>query len=453
MFLSRRPLLTASLTAMTLVLMACDKEVILPGTRFPVRAPLEASVPVDGQPDPVAPPDQPENQSRPIALPGIVNNADWPARGGNAQHVSPHGSLGATPQLVWAANIGAGNTRQNRVTAAPVVAGGRVFAMDAMSRLTAVSMAGATLWQQDLTADFDLGGGLSGGGLSATAGRVYATTGYGEVVALDAASGAVVWRQRLDSPASGAPTVVGNTVFLTSTDGTGWGVRADTGRVLWHLAGAGAVDAFAMDGGAAPAVDGSTVIFPFTSGLLMAAAADTGASLWTTAIDGERLGRAFANMGDITGDPVVTGGMVYVGTEGGRTGAYREDTGERVWTANEGALNPPLVVGGSVFVVNDEARLVRLDAADGSVIWSVQMPYFLKTRPTRISAISAHYGPLLAGGHILVASSDGLLRLFSAADGTLVAQVPVPGGVAAPPALAGGLVFIVSGKGQLLAFR
>lgn len=441
----------AALAALALGLAACEKDVILTGTRFPVREPLTDSVPADGQPDPAAWPDQPENQSQPISPPGMVSNPDWTQRGGNALHASPHGRLSAVPQLVWAANIGSGNSKRNRIAAAPVVAGGRVFTLDAFSTLTATATNGATLWHQDLTASFDSGGGQSGGGLATGSALVFATTGFGEVVALNASSGAVAWRQRLDSPAAGAPAVAGDTVFVTSADGTGWGIAASTGRVLWHLGGASAN--FSMAGGAAPAVDGGRVIFPFSSGLLMAAAGDTGGSLWTAAVSGKRLGRAFANIGDITGDPVVSGGTIYVGTEGGRTAAYAEDTGARLWTANEGALNPPLVTGGSVFVVNDEARLVRLDAGTGEVIWAVQMPYFTSTKAKKQSEIFAHFGPVLAGGHVVVASSDGQLRLFNATDGSLVGTVAIPGGAASAPALAEGMLFVVTGNGQLLAFR
>ena len=67
--------------------------------------------------------------------------------------------------------------------------------------------------------------------------------------------------------------------------------------------------------------------------------------------------------------------------------------------------------------------------------------------------ITASFGPVLAGGHIVVGSSDGQLRLFNPTDGSLAGQVDLPGGAATPPALAQGLLFIVNTKGQLLAFR
>ena len=128
-------------------------------------------------------------------------------------------------------------------------------------------------------------------------------------------------------------------------------------------------------------------------------------------------------------------------------------TGKRLWTAAEGALNPPLVVGGSVFVVNDEARLVRLDASTGDVIWQAEMPYFDKDKAKKHKAITAHYGPVLAGGRIVVASGDGPLRLFDPTTGTMVYSVDIPGGAASAPVLAQGMLFVVGGNGQLHAFR
>ena len=148
--------------------------------------------------------------------------------------------------------------------------------------------------------------------------------------------------------------------------------------------------------------------------------------------------------------------VVVIGIEDGWTQKVVEGiakTGKRIWTTNEGALNPPLVVGGSVFVVNDQARLVRLDAATGEVIWSTEMPYFTKEKVKKRKGIFAHYGPVLAGGRIVVASSDGLLRMFDPTNGALVGQADIPSGAASAPALAGGMLFVTGKNGQLNAFR
>lgn len=446
-----RPVLGAALLATALA--GCEKEVILEGERFDLRAPLEASIPTEADPAPKAASLVPQNESRPIALPGAVANTEWTHRGGSARHAGPHGALSAAPQRVWSVAIGAGNSQRNRLTAAPVVAGGRVFAMDAKARVSALSTGGGLLWQSDLTADFDKNASeVSGGGLATSGNRLYVTTAYGELAALDAATGAVQWRQRFDAPVIGAPAVEGGTVYAVARDGSALAVDAANGKIRWQVGGTRA--ASGMVGTGSPSVGEGLVVFPFASGEVAGLAEADGTRSWGAAVAGQRLGRAYAaGIGDLTGDPVISGGVVYVGSAAGRTAAFDAKTGQRLWTANEGAMNPPLVVGGSVFVVNDEAKLVRLDAATGAVIWAVQMPYFKAEKPKRFKAITAHYGPVLAGGRIAVVSSDGGLRLFNPTDGSMVGAGEIPGGAASPAALAAGMLFVVGTNGQLHAFR
>ncbi len=437
--------------ASVLVLAGCERELILQGERFPVRGGLDASQPTEEVPQPVAPPDRPENRAEPISLPAPQANTEWTHRGGNATHTSPHGQLSAAPQRVWSAAIGAGASRKNRITATPVVADGRVFTMDSRSLVSAVGTNGGLLWQADLTAGFDRGGEISGGGLALGGGQVFVATGYGELVALDAATGRVFWRQRLQSPVSGAPAVEGDTVYVATQDGAGYAIDTANGKVRWTMA--GLPNGTSVVGAAAPAVLSRTVVFPFASGELASALKLNGTRTWGAPVTGQRPGRGYQGLSAVTGDPVVVGGVIYAGTAAGRTAAIDAGTGERIWTAVEGAMNPPLVVGGSVFVVNDEARLVRLDAATGAPIWYADMPLFVKDRPRRQKEIHAHYGPVLAGGRVAVVSSDGLLRLFDPVSGALVGTAEIPGGAAAAPALAGGALYVVSTNGQLHAFR
>ncbi len=430
---------------------ACGpKEVVLSGERFPVRADLEASIPVEGQPAPTAPPAA-ENQSVAISL-GPQTGGDWTHRAGNARHLMPHAALSSAPQLAWAAKIGSGSTRKNRVAVAPVVADGRIFTIDSGVGVTATGTNGATLWSTDLTASFDRGGGESAGGLATSGNRVFATTGYGELVALDAASGAVVWRQRVDAPISGAPATDGAAVYVSGRDGSAWAVDATDGKVIWQVVGTPGKTAYV--GTAAPTIGDRAVIFPSSGGDLMAVLKiGGGTKIWQSSLAGKRLGRAYALTSDVTGDAVIAGKTLFAGSGSGRTVAMSASSGERIWSAGEGALGPVAVAGGSIFLVNDEAKLVRLDAATGEAIWSVEMPYFTKDKVKKRKGIYAHYGPIMAGGRIIVVSSDGVLRAFDPANGNLVHTAEIPGGAAAQPAVAGGTLYVVTGKGQLLAFR
>lgn len=439
------------LLAGVFLLAGCEKELILQGERFNARAPLDASIVEDGKAAPTDSFGLIENRSVPISLPAARTNADWTHRADNAQHLMPNASLSAAPVRVWAVDIGSGNSRKNRITAAPIVADGRVFAMDSAAGVTAVSTAGATLWSANFAALGSNGPAVSGGGMAYASGRLFVATGYGEVMAIDPSSGAVAWRQKLGSPAAGTPTVEGGMVYVVGRDATAWAINAKDGKVEWQLSGTPSVTG--MAGSSAPAVSATTVLFPFASGDVVAALKTGGVTVWSASIAGKRLGRGYTGVTDITGDPVIAGAVTYVGNQTGRVSALETATGTVLWSAKDAAYGAVLPVGGSVFLVSDEAKLVRLDASTGEPIWSVDMPYFVPGRERKRAAITAHYGPVLAGGRLVVASGDGSIRMFNPTDGALVGQVALPGGAASAPALAGGMMFVVSGNGQLQAFR
>lgn len=435
--------LTGAALGLALLAACGEREVILSGERIDVRDVLEGSSSRDAGA---------VRGSAAISLPGQQQNAEWAQRGGNARHHAPHAALSASPRLIWATAVGEGSSRRSRISAAPVVAGGRAFALDAAMVVSAVSPSGALLWQADLTPATDRGGRVSGGGLAAGDGRLYVSTAYGEIVALDAASGAVAWRQRVDAPVHGAPAVADGVVYATGRDGAAWALNAADGKVVWHVTGTPGVAGYL--GAAAPTVGDRAVIFPSGAGDLMAVLKiGGGTKVWQESIAGRRPGIAYGEAQDVTGDAVLVGDRLYTGTAAGRTVALEAASGERIWSAEEGALGPLAVAGGSVFLVSDEARLARLDAATGAVIWAVDLPYYTAEKIRKRKDITAHYGPVLAGGRLWVASGDGVLRGFSPTDGTLVATAEIPGGAASQPAVAGGTLYVVSNDGQLLAFR
>ena len=417
------------------VLGACgEQDTILPGERVDLRA---APVVV--------------NQARPISLPAQQANADWTHRNANQRHQISHPALGAALTPVFAADIGQGDSRRARITADPVVAGGVVYTLDARAGVTATTTGGDTLWTVDLTPRRHNATDASGGGLSVTGGRLFVTTGFGELTVLDAATGRELWVQDLDAPAMAAPTVVGDLVYLVARDSTAWALDVNTGRIRWQEAGTPSSANFA--GGAAPAVTDDIAIFPYPSGEVVATFPAGGLPRWSTVISGDRLGRAASLITDIGGDPVIDGNRVYVGNFGGRLVALDIRDGSRIWTAPEGAVSPVWPVGDAVFVINDLNELLRLDAASGAPVWRIALPRFEDKPSARQKAIFAHHGPVLAGGRLIVTSSDGLIRQFDPVSGADLGTIEIPGGAASGPVVAGQTLYVVSKTAQLHAFR
>ena len=441
--LSRRAALLLPLAGLTLA--ACrERELILEGERLDTRTVLTPDSPaIEGVAHPTG---------APLSLPGARANADWTHPGGNAAHDGGHVALpGGGQQLIFATAIGAAQGRRHRITAAPVVGGGLVFAMDGMSRVTAVTTGGGTAWSVDLTPPNEKTESVSGGGLALEGGLLVATTGFGEVVALDMASGRIAWRQRIESAISGSATIAGGTVYALGRDATGWAIRASDGRVLWQVA--LRRDISGWQGYSAPAVDGDLVVFPAASGQLLAVDRATGEERWTAQVAGSRVGRAISFIRDMTGQPVINGGQVIAGTSSGRIAAFDRATGAPIWSHGDGAMSVPVVAGNAIFAIDDESRLIRLERGSGARVWAIPLPEFVDAKVKKQEQVWAHYGPVLAGGRLVVASSDGVLRSFDPTSGALVGQAALPGGAATSPSVAGGTVYVTSRTGQLLAYR
>jgi outer membrane protein assembly factor BamB len=431
---SRRPGRTALVAALALAVLAgCNnREPPLPGERLEIRP--------EAEPEAGA-------AARALALPPPQVNASWSHRNGAVNGRLVHPALSAQPQPVWSVDIGAGNATRRRILTAPIVAGGLIFTMDAEGIVSAVTPQGAIAWQRSIVPEGQLADNGPGGGLAEAGGVLFVTTGFGEVLALDPASGAIRWRETLEGPVRAAPAVLGGRVFAVVRNDTAVALDAGTGALLWRAQGSGGVGVL---GGATPAADGALVVVPFASGEVLGVLARNGLQVWGTAVTGGRRELVRNRINDITGDPVIDGTVVYASNQSGRTVSIDRNTGERNWTMPEGSFGPAWPVGGSLFLLSDRGALVRADAATGAILWSVQLEEYFKEN--RAEAI-VHHGPVLAGGRLWVASSDGLLRAFAPVDGTLLGTVAIPGGAAAPPAVARGVMYVVTGDGRLHAFQ
>lgn len=430
---------------MLIAVSACAKrEEILPGPREDLRSILTDDAPVASD-------EVPANRTLAFRAGKTTNNSSWTQRPGSPGTRVNHPAYGGGLQPIWSAKIGAGDGRKNRITADPVVAGGRVYTLDSEARVSATATNGAAVWSVDLLPSRDGSKDATGGGLAYADGTLFVTSGFGVLTALDAATGREKWQQKLGATASGAPSVKNGLVFVAAGDSTAWALDAQTGRIRWQL------DATPSKnnvlGAPAPAVNDQVAIFGFGSGEVQAAFRSGGLRVWDAVISGQRFALARTRVSDITGDPVIVGDTVYVGSHSGRLVAMKASTGERLWTANEGALNAAWVAGGSLFLVSDRNELLRLSAEDGSRIWGVPLPFFVKDKPRRQKEIFAHYGPVLAGGNLIVASSDGKIRKFDPTSGALIGTGEIPGGATTNPVFAGGVMYVVSSNGELYAFR
>jgi outer membrane protein assembly factor BamB len=430
------------LTLGTLGLTACSQrdDTILLGERLDLREGLAAS-------------DVKTNVSAPISLGAAVSRSSWTHTGATASHNAAHNAFtSGTPIVAWSQKVGEGNSRKFRIISAPVAANGLVVSFDAHSTVTAISSSSqAVAWTRNLTPSTEKSEEASGGSLAISGNTLLASTGFGEVIALDLATGAERWRQDIDAAGASGITVRDGLAYVMGGDAQLWAISVANGRVDWKISG---FDTTASRvGAAAPAVNDRLAVLPFASGDIYGVFRKGGTQLWNASLAGQRAGVVYANVTDITSDPVIVGNTVYVGNQSGRFGAFDMETGTRKWTANEGAYSIASVVGGSAFFLTDRNELVRLNANSGERIWGAQLGFFTEEKERKHKEVYAHFGPVAAGGKLWVASSDGLLRGFTPEAGVLTTQVSLPAPAASDPIVVDGVMYVLLDDGTLAALK
>ncbi|WKX10973.1 PQQ-binding-like beta-propeller repeat protein [Streptomyces sp. NL15-2K] len=197
-------------------------------------------------------------------------------------------------------------------------------------------------------------------GVSSDGGVLYVAVDSGTVRAVSG-EGEELWRVRLQGGGASTPVVTSDAVFCTT-----WGGDEETprsllcavdleGQLLWsrNLEGYASVPVLAGDG---------VVVGTGTS--------DAG-EIRAYSDDGSEQWRRTTPAG-VTTDPLVADGVVYAGTYGDRLVALDAADGTVLWSVPAGAdVNSPALVGGKTLVTTSgtESRLHGFDL-DGNRIWS-----------------------------------------------------------------------------------
>lgn len=391
----------------------------------------------------------PEAAGQQIRLPAPTPNADWPQAGGNASHAMHHITINETINNAWRADIGYGASEEVRIVGSPIVADGRIYAMDSMSNVSAFDILnGKRLWTIELTPDEEDDDHI-GGGLAFENGMVFVTTGFAQVIALDAGNGKVSWRKSLPGPMRTAPTVRGGRVFAITVDNRVFALSAATGEELWNYS--GIPEVASLLGGASPAVDSGVVIAPFSSGELVALKAENGRVLWTDSLTARRRTDVVSTLAQIRGRPIIDRGRVFAISHGGLMVAIDLRSGRRIWDKEIGGLASPWVAGDYIFLLTNDAEVAAISRDNGSIYWVQALPRF--EDPEEKDNPIVWTGPVLASDRLIITGSHGEVYSISPYTGEIMGKVDMPSGISVPPIIAGGSVYFLADDATLVAYR
>ena len=384
-----------------------------------------------------------------IVLPAPTPNNDWPQAGGYANHAMHHMRIGKALQERWSISVGRGTNDEERLMAQPIVAGNTLFSMDSETIVSAYNLKdGAEIWSVELTPKEEDDDHVNGG-LAYENGKVFATTGFGQVVAVAAKTGKVLWRRNVGAPVRSAPTARGNRVFTVTVTNKLFALNGETGAVLWSHS--GIEEAINLLGGSSPAVDSGVVIAPYSSGELFALKVENGQELWADSLAGTRRGAISSALGTIRGRPIIDYGIVFAISNSGQFAAINLRTGRRIWERPVGGIESPWIAGDYLFVISNNTDLLALGRLNGRIYWVMALPEW--EDPEDREGKITWTGPILASDRLIVAGSSGEALSVSPYSGKVLGKVEMLDSVSISPIVVQDSLLFLSDDAELVAYR
>jgi len=199
------------------------------------------------------------------------------------------------------------------------------------------------------------------------------------------AEGRLVWSVDLGTPTRSVPVIADEVIYV---GGHFQVIALDvaTGHILWETPTTGPVHT-------SPAVAGNNLYFGLQDWRVLALDRRTGKPLWE-----------FTMQGPVSGSAAVAQGMVYIGSMDGCLYALDAATGKLIWKfkAQDQTLSPPALEADTLFVSSSDGSLYSLNARTGQRWLRFRTPDRLQDSP--VVANGLVYFP--SGGQIYAVAAE-----------------------------------------------
>jgi outer membrane protein assembly factor BamB len=337
-------------------------------------------------------------------------------------------------QKLWSASVGGGG-KKLRLGLGLATAGDKIFAAGRDGDVAAFNFKnGKPLWRTETKLELT-------GGTGVGADVIAVGSADGIVVALDMATGAERWRAEVKGEILSAPAVGGNEVILRTVDGKLRALAIADGKEIWTTE--QQIPRLTLRGTSAPVVARDLAISGFDNGRVLAVSVADGATVWDSPVSPSRGRTELDRLNDIDAPVKVLGDEVFVAGFQGRAAMLALDSGQVWWAKEVSSYRGVDVDDSQMYISTSQGTLTAFTRRTGQAVWENPV---LKNR-----SLSA---PAVAGDYVVVADLDGYVHYFDRATGELAGRAKTGGDrVTNAPLAVGDVVYVITDKGEVVAFR
>lgn len=369
----------------------------------------------------------------------LLNGCGWIKNWGKADDADAPAELTEfVPTLkvgkVWSTRVGSGLDEAGRQLW-PVHSSGTLYAADYKGLLMAIDAdSGRKLWESKTKLPFTGGPGISGE-------LLLMGTQDGEVYAFDATSGTQLWSATVTSEVLAAPAESDGIVIVRCIDGRVFGLDADTGRRIWiydH-----SVPLLSLRGNAPPLLRAGVAFIGYDGGQVVALRQQDGTLMWEQTLVTTEGRTELERLSDIDGQLVFIASDLLVSSYKNRLASLAADSGRLLWFKDISSASGVVVDRVNLAISDRDGNLWLVDRRNGAEFWKNNQ--LLRRGLTR---------PAIYGSFVVVGDAEGYLHWINISDGLFAARAKVGGkGFSGPPLVVGNTLYVMTKKGELVAFR
>jgi outer membrane protein assembly factor BamB len=318
----------------------------------------------------------------------------------------------------------------------PVAANGRIFTADAAGKVIALNAgSGATVWKANAKAAITSGPAVG-------AGLVVVGTADAQVIAFNEHTGTLVWRTKVPNQVLAAPQITSDRIIITTISGKLCALSTQNGQQIWEYD--HGAPTMVLRGGSLPQIADNKVIVGFADGKLGAFDLGDGHLIWQQTIAMPQGAAQVQQMVDIVADPVIADGIIYVATYQGKIAAVSLQTGQINWLQNISSYTGLALGPQQVFVTDASGNVWAFARNSGQVLWTQNQ---LVNR--KLAA------PALIGNTVVIPDGEGYLHWLSQTDGHEVARALISKdkAILATPVVIGNTVYVATQAGKVAAVQ
>ena len=269
---------------------------------------------------------------------------------------------------------------------------------------------------------------------------LFFSTGLGNIYAVDLVDGKVKWFKKFGIQFSRPPVASKEKIFLVSDDNQLYAINKKNGDVVWsHL---GNIEELSIIGGSKPALDEGIIVVSYSSGEIFALDETNGSIIWFDNISTSNF-FSKTNINDIQSPICIEKGKLFVPTFSNKLLVYDLKTGKKSWDLKLSSINPMVISGETIYVIDINSKLMSIDKVSGKLLWAVQLRS--KKGKTEIN----WSGPLLSSYKLLVVSSDGTILSLSPFTGKTISKIKFKESFISGPIQVNEKIYLISKQGSL----